>query len=68
MTGDGAPGSVRGMDVRPTLVAGAGEVVVLVVEVDGGIAGGIEYSEETDPQYRHAGVDIYRSWTCCAVS
>ena len=33
--------------------------VLLVVEADGEVAGGIQYSEEDDPMYRHAGIDIY---------
>jgi len=33
--------------------------VLLVVEVDGQLAGGIEYHEEQDPGYRHAGIDIF---------
>jgi aminoglycoside 6'-N-acetyltransferase len=33
--------------------------VLLVIDVDGAVAGGIEYFEETDPQYRHANIDIY---------
>ena len=40
-------------------IAGRTEEVQLVVEVDGAVAGGIEYFEEPEPQYRHAGVDIY---------
>jgi aminoglycoside 6'-N-acetyltransferase len=34
------------------------EAVVFLVEVDGVVAGIIQYSEEEDPQYRHAGIDI----------
>jgi aminoglycoside 6'-N-acetyltransferase len=34
---------------------------LLVIEVDGGVAGGIQYSEETEPDYRHAGIDIFLS-------
>jgi aminoglycoside 6'-N-acetyltransferase len=30
-----------------------------VVEVGGQVAGGIQYHEETDPMYRHAGIDVY---------
>ena len=30
-----------------------------VVEVEGEIAGAIQYAEEEDPQYRHAGIDIF---------
>jgi aminoglycoside 6'-N-acetyltransferase len=33
--------------------------VLLVIEVDGAVAGAIEYGEETDPQYRSAGIDIF---------
>jgi aminoglycoside 6'-N-acetyltransferase len=33
--------------------------VLLVVELDGQLAGGIEYHEEQDPMYRHAGIDIF---------
>jgi len=35
------------------------EVVLLLIEVDGVIAGGIEYHEELDPEYQSAGIDIY---------
>ena len=35
----------------------AGEL--LVIEADGSVAGGIEWYEETDPDYRHAGIDVY---------
>jgi aminoglycoside 6'-N-acetyltransferase len=38
---------------------GEGEAFLLVVEVDGAVAGGIQYTEESDPMYRHAGIDIY---------
>jgi aminoglycoside 6'-N-acetyltransferase len=30
-----------------------------VIEVDGRIAGAIQWNEEDDPMYRHAGMDIY---------
>ncbi len=36
-----------------------GDAVLLVLEVDGEVAGGVQYSEEPDPQYRHAGIDIF---------
>jgi aminoglycoside 6'-N-acetyltransferase len=38
---------------------GGGSSVLLVVEIDGQVAGGIQYHEENDPMYRHAGIDIY---------
>jgi aminoglycoside 6'-N-acetyltransferase len=40
-------------------VAGDRESVLLVIEVDGETAGAIELSEETDPEYRHAGIDLF---------
>ena len=36
-----------------------GPVVLLVAEIGGEVAGGIQYDEEDDPQYRHARIDIY---------
>jgi len=36
----------------------SGDVTVLVVEADGECAGLVEYHEENDPDYRHAGIDI----------
>jgi len=38
---------------------GASDVVLLVIEADAEVAGGIQYHEELDPKYRHAGIDIY---------
>jgi aminoglycoside 6'-N-acetyltransferase len=43
---------------------GAGSSVLLVVEAGGQVAGGqvaggIQYHEELDPMYRHAGIDIF---------
>jgi len=38
---------------------GGGPSALLVVEIDGQVAGGIQYHEENDPMYRHAGIDIY---------
>ena len=31
----------------------------LVIEVDGEVIGAIQFAEEPDPMYRHAGIDIY---------
>lgn len=36
-----------------------GSTVLLVIEINGQVAGGIQYDEEQDPQYRHAGIDIF---------
>jgi aminoglycoside 6'-N-acetyltransferase len=38
---------------------GGASGVLLVVEHGGQLAGGIQYSEEEDPMYRHAGIDIF---------
>jgi len=38
---------------------GDDEGLLLVIEIGGEVAGGIQYSEEDDPMYRHAGIDIY---------
>jgi aminoglycoside 6'-N-acetyltransferase len=38
---------------------GDGSSVLLVVDIGGQVAGGIQYHEEDDPRYRHAGIDIY---------
>jgi aminoglycoside 6'-N-acetyltransferase len=49
-------------DPEPRLPLAADEEPVrLVIEVEGVVAGAIQYSEETDPMYRHAGVDVYLS-------
>lgn len=38
---------------------GEDDFLLLVIEIDGEPAGGIQYGEELDPQYRHAGIDIF---------
>jgi aminoglycoside 6'-N-acetyltransferase len=30
-----------------------------VIEVDGAVAGMVQFSEETDPKYRHASIDVF---------
>jgi aminoglycoside 6'-N-acetyltransferase len=35
------------------------EEILLVMEIDGEVAGGIQYTEENEPMYKHAGIDIY---------
>jgi aminoglycoside 6'-N-acetyltransferase len=40
---------------------GDGSSALLVIEIGGQVAGGIQYGEEEDPMYRHAGIDIYLS-------
>jgi aminoglycoside 6'-N-acetyltransferase len=49
-------------DARDELAAalrGESDEVLLVIEVDGEVAGGIQFWEEPDPRYRHAGIDIF---------
>jgi aminoglycoside 6'-N-acetyltransferase len=38
---------------------GTSDAVLLVIEVAGEVVGGIQYYEERDPMYHHAGIDIY---------
>ena len=45
-------------DIEDALL-GSGPEVLLVMEIDGRVAGGIQYHEELDPMYRHAGIDIF---------
>ncbi len=35
------------------------DVVRLVIEVDGAVAGMVQYGEELDPMYRHASIDVF---------
>lgn len=42
---------------------GAHDTFLLVIVVDGTVAGGIQYYEESDPMYRHAGIDVFLSRT-----
>lgn len=47
-------------DVAKDLDGGYGDTV-LVIEVGGEVAGAIQYCEETEPDYRHASIDLYLS-------
>ena len=47
------------VEALATQLAGDDEEVLFVIEVDGEVAGGIQYSEETEPNYRHAAIDIF---------
>ena len=40
---------------------GESDDVLFIIDVDGEVAGSIQYSEENEPDYRHAGVDVYLS-------
>ena len=55
-------GEVSAADLRERL-AGLDDVTALVVELDDEVAGLIQYHEETDPDYRHAGVDMFLAGT-----
>lgn len=45
------------LDARD-LAAQADDVAVWAIEADGGVVGLIQAHEETEPRYRHAGIDI----------
>jgi aminoglycoside 6'-N-acetyltransferase len=57
----GEPDSV---EVIEEGLASDGHSLLLVVADGGQVAGGIQYHEEDDPMYRHAGIDIYLSAAC----
>jgi aminoglycoside 6'-N-acetyltransferase len=53
-------GPVReGVDVADDWLADDDDVMVWTIESDGAIAGSIQVAEESDPDYRHAGVDLF---------
>jgi aminoglycoside 6'-N-acetyltransferase len=39
--------------------SGDDETVAFVIEADGEVVGSIQYAEEEDPDYRHAGIDLF---------
>jgi len=43
---------------RADLAIDDGSYVAYLIEVDGEVVGLVQYSQEADPQYRHAGIDI----------
>jgi aminoglycoside 6'-N-acetyltransferase len=51
-------GQLSATEVREQFVAASD---AFVIEVDGEVVGAIQYGEESDPQYRHAGLDIFLS-------
>ena len=55
-------GEVSEAELREKL-AGEDDVTALVVELDGEAVGLIQYSEDADPDYRHAGVDMFLAGT-----
>jgi aminoglycoside 6'-N-acetyltransferase len=46
-------------EARAHFVAHEGSTHRFVIEADGGVVGLIQYDEEVDPDYRHAGIDIF---------
>jgi len=44
--------------------AAGGDVVALAVELDGRVAGMIQFHEEDEPDFRHAGMDVFLSAEC----
>jgi aminoglycoside 6'-N-acetyltransferase len=52
----------RGAEVSAAeLLADDPTVTVFAIEVDGELAGSIQYAEELEPDYRHAGIDVFMS-------
>jgi aminoglycoside 6'-N-acetyltransferase len=49
----------RGPEVSADELVADDEVTAFAVEVDGEVAGSIQFAEEEDPDYRHAGIDIF---------
>jgi aminoglycoside 6'-N-acetyltransferase len=49
-------GAVDEGEIRSEYV---GSDEVFVIEVDGEVVGAVQYHEEEDPMYRHAGIDIF---------
>ena len=48
-----------GVDVALDWLTGDDTDTVWVIEVDGEVAGSIQAAEEADPDYRHAGIDLF---------
>jgi aminoglycoside 6'-N-acetyltransferase len=44
--------------LRRDIIEPPPEIASFVIEVEGSVAGFIQYSEENEPDYRHAGIDI----------
>ncbi len=52
-------GGDKDMDPQISTELGDPDTETLVIEYDGRVVGAIQWSEEADPEYRHAGMDIY---------
>lgn len=44
--------------VLVSMASGAAESAAFAITVDGGVVGLAQFSEELDPEYRHAGIDV----------
>ena len=51
-------GSFDAEKLRRDIIEPPPEIASFVIEVEGSVAGFIQYSEENEPDYRHAGIDI----------
>jgi aminoglycoside 6'-N-acetyltransferase len=49
----------EGLDIAVDGIFDDADEVRLAIEVDGDVAGMIQFSEELTPDYRHAGIDIF---------
>ena len=45
--------------VERELIVGESDVRVFAIEVDGRLVGAIQSAEETEPEFRHAGIDLF---------
>jgi aminoglycoside 6'-N-acetyltransferase len=45
--------------VQSEIIESDDDTIIYVIEVTGEVVGLIQYYEETDPDYRHAGIDIF---------
>jgi aminoglycoside 6'-N-acetyltransferase len=57
----GKPESAERIEAK---LSGHGSSVLLVVEFDDQLAGGVQFHEEPDPMYRSAGIDIFLGTGC----
>ena len=45
--------------VERELIVGEPDVRVFAIEIDGRLVGAIQSAQETDPEFRHAGIDLF---------
>ncbi len=48
-----------GVDVVDDWLDADEDTLVLAIEVDGQVVGSLQFAEEADPDYRHAGIDLF---------